>query len=182
MKNINTSRLFIRLSAIVTTLVLTITSAFAATGVYVGSRDVNYLNTQKFEFRYYVYYNSNTATQMDIYSQVGWVFNEPDSLVFIDAFRFRATETGTGTKYDSYDVSLTYIPDVPSADEVIYPGENKRVEVPWSIVTSDTSYRKDPATDGSKVMMTFGGAGHSEMYGYSGMNAYWLDDGTFLTA
>lgn len=79
MKGIIGSKRVRRLATFFIVLVLTLScsmSAFAATGIYLGSGNVYYANGDiDYDVRGYVYYNSNTSSALNLSSLVQWIYN-----------------------------------------------------------------------------------------------------------
>ena len=124
---------------IVLTLIISCSAnAFAATGIYFGSGTVSSWPDINFEVRGYFYYNSNTSAALDIYSMAQWVYNYGNAAV--NQQYWFATDEG-GTKPTG---------QVAGINPITY-GNNRRVELPWSSLVSNTSYPKNGT---NKAVMT----------------------------
>lgn len=121
---------------LVCTMALSI-NAFATSTYYAGSTTFNLTTTgsNPATVKSYLSYDNNTTSSISIYSLTAWVDNNSSSIP-VNSLYFLVTD-GAQSKYTPYILDGTLSPQVPAGTT------NRRIEVVWSSVISNTTYSKN---------------------------------------
>ena len=119
------SRIGKRITTLSVMMVLALTysvSAMAATGIYIGSGNVYYANGDvDYDVKGYVYYNSNTASSLDLSSMVQWVYNY--GVYEVNEAHFEAYDG----EFINYMETWGYIEGVTAGEDVRIEAEMRRL-------------------------------------------------------
>ena len=157
-----------RIRTLVVVLLMTIltlsftANASAATGIYLGAgfpyKSNGYVNT---EVRGYVYYNSNTTSQMDVSSLVQYVFNNGNADVNMCEYYVHTPSFSKYTTYTDYITPIT-------------KNNYRRMEIDWATIcyynhyNYNTTYSKE-----NNYVYTFMIAANAALGGGE-WNTYWF--------
>lgn len=140
------------------------TASWALTVASTGTNLVQYNGVLDYEVWGYVYYNSNTATALDLYSLCQWVHNY--GTYPVDYMEFYAID-------GMDDKCVFYYPDLSPA---IATGGNARVEIDWLLKAQEWGYSDAVFQKGNSFVFTRMGSGHKASYLLGGFVSYWSSD------
>ena len=138
--------------------------SWALTGISTGTNTIQYNSVLDYEVWGYVYYNSNTASALDLYSLCQWVHNY--GAYPIDYMEFEALD-GMDAKH------VHYYPDLTPA---ITTGNDARVEIDWLTKSQQFGYSDAVFQKGNSFVFTRMGSGHKASYLLGGFVSYWSSD------